>query len=295
MFSWITSPKLPDTVETQAFRSISGGPTLRISTINDRTHGMNLVPWEDILEIFPNAIYLRDANGIVMPARDSSQKRITPKSIKLQADVILEVVSSQDEPPTSARPEIITTTDEDDGNATQSPPPTGITGGRASSSSFPRGPTDLDTHRSTTSSRSSIRASSESAHAHTHTSKRSSESARKQSQEATPKARTTETPAPAPAGKDDDEDDWSPYQANSAANFLAHQTLTISGSSSTGHTHTYSPSTVNVGAEELGQQGIIASNDILRQEMIHRLELLSAEQEERLNLILAACRNRATR
>jgi hypothetical protein len=223
--------------------------------------------------------------------------RISPKSFKLQADVVLEVVSAHDEPPISARPENIITPDEDDDSAIQTPPTTGITGGRTSTSSFPRRSTDLDSCRSTTSSRSSIRASSESAHTHTHTHthtpKHSSESARKQSQEATPRARTTGTAAA--AGKDDDEDDWSPFQANSAANFPASQTPTIPGSSSTRHTHTYVSSKVNADAGGLGQHGIMASNEILRQEMIHRLELLSAEQEERLNLILTACRSRPPR
>ncbi|KAF9120340.1 hypothetical protein BGW39_011487, partial [Mortierella sp. 14UC] len=76
MFNWIKSPTLPDTIEAQAFRSISSenSPVLKINTINDRTNRMKLVPWEDILEIFPDAIYLRDANGIVMPARDHNQK-----------------------------------------------------------------------------------------------------------------------------------------------------------------------------------------------------------------------------
>ncbi|KAG9068370.1 hypothetical protein KI688_010638 [Linnemannia hyalina] len=154
MFNWIKSPTLPDTIETQAFRSISGGPILRINTLNDRTHRMKLVPWEDILELFPNAIYLRDANGIVMPARDNSSKRISPKSIKLQADVVLEVVSTHDEPPTSARPEIITSTAEDD-PVIQSMAGTGITGGRTSTSSVPRGSTDFDLARSASSARNS--------------------------------------------------------------------------------------------------------------------------------------------
>ncbi|KAF9993700.1 hypothetical protein BGZ80_001750 [Entomortierella chlamydospora] len=108
MFSWLYSLKLPDTIETQAFRSISGGLTVRIDVIHDQAHGMNLVPWDDILEIFPNAIYLRDANGIVMPARDFGKKRISPRSIELQAGVVLGVVSSYDPPPTIARPEDIT-------------------------------------------------------------------------------------------------------------------------------------------------------------------------------------------
>ncbi|KAF9089930.1 hypothetical protein BGX29_008478 [Mortierella sp. GBA35] len=75
MFNWLTSPVLPDEIEAQAFRSISCGPILHINSINDRTNRMKLVPWEDILEVFPNAVYLRDANGIVMPARDHLQLR----------------------------------------------------------------------------------------------------------------------------------------------------------------------------------------------------------------------------
>ncbi|KAF9146663.1 hypothetical protein BGX30_011855 [Mortierella sp. GBA39] len=295
MFNWIKSPTLPDTIETQAFRSISGGPILRINTLNDRTHRMKLVPWEDILELFPNAIYLRDANGIVMPARDNSSKRISPKSIKLQADVVLEVVSTRDEPPTSARPEIITSTAEDD-SVTQSMAGTGITGGRASTSSVPQGSTDFDLARSASSARSSIRASSESAHAHTYTPKQSLESAQNQAQDATPRPPIA---AATTSHKDEngDEDDWSPFQANSAATFPAPQTFTIPGPSTLTHTRPQAP-LLAIHIDEgrvLGQHGIMTPTDILRQEMVHRLELLSAEQEERLNLILTACRNRPPR
>ncbi|KAK5816954.1 hypothetical protein F5H01DRAFT_342115 [Linnemannia elongata] len=298
MFSWITSPTLPDKIETQAFRSISGGPILRINTLNDRTHRMKLVPWEDILELFPNAIYLRDANGIVMPARDSSSKRLSPKSFKLQPDVVLEVVSSHDEPPTSARPETIsTTTTEDDDSVVQPLAGTGITGGRTSTSSVPRGSTDFNLAQSTSSARtSSIRASSESApHTHTHTPKQSSESARNQAQDATP--RPPRLAATTSSSKDDDEDDWSPFQANSAATFPTPQTLTVPGPSTSMHTRPQAPlsATRTDEGRGLGQHGIMTPTDILRQEMIHRLELLSAEQEERLNLILTACRNRPSR
>ncbi|KAK3836445.1 MAG: hypothetical protein JOS17DRAFT_771959 [Linnemannia elongata] len=294
MFNWIKSPTLPDTIETQAFRSFSGGPILRINTLNDRTHRMKLVPWEDILELFPNAIYLRDANGIVMPARDSSSKRISPKSIKLQADVVLEVVSTHDQPPTSARPETITTTSEE-GSVIQSLAGTGITGGRTSISSVPRGSTDYDPPRSASSARTSIRASSESAQAHNHTPKQSSEFARIQAQDATPRPTI---PAATTSNEDDDDDDWSPFQANSAATFPAPQTLTIPGGPSTStHARPQAPlSATHIDeGRGLGQHGIMTPTDILRQEMIHRLELLSAEQEERLNLILTACRNRPTR
>ncbi|KAF9297971.1 hypothetical protein BGZ88_008437 [Linnemannia elongata] len=298
MFSWITSPTLPDKIETQAFRSISGGPILRINTLNDRTHRMKLVPWEDILELFPNAIYLRDANGIVMPARDSSSKRLSPKSFKLQPDVVLEVVSSYDEPPTSARPETIsTTTTEDDDSVVQSLAGTGITGGRTSTSSVPRGSTDFNLAQSTSSARTSnIRASSESApHTHTHTPKQSSESERNQAQDATP--RPPRLAATTSSSKDDDEDDWSPFQANSVATFPTQQTLTVPGPSTSIHTRPQAPlsATRTDEGRGLGQHGIMTPTDILRQEMIHRLELLSAEQEERLNLILTACRNRPSR
>ncbi|KAG0071748.1 hypothetical protein BGZ89_009622 [Linnemannia elongata] len=298
MFSWITSPTLPDKIETQAFRSISGGPILRINTLNDRTHRMKLVPWEDILELFPNAIYLRDANGIVMPARDSSSKRLSPKSFKLQPDVVLEVVSSLDEPPTSARPETIsTTTTEDDDSVIQSLAGTGITGGRTSTSSVPRGSTDFNLAQSTSSARtSSIRASSESApYTHTHTPKQSSESARNQAQDATP--RPPRLAATTSSNKDDDEDDWSPFQANSAVTFPTPQTLTVPGPSTSMHTRPQAPLSATRADEGRGlaQHGIMTPTDILRQEMIHRLELLSAEQEERLNLILTACRNRPSR
>ncbi|KAG0000333.1 hypothetical protein BGZ80_006386, partial [Entomortierella chlamydospora] len=47
MFNWLNS-QLPDTIETQ---SISGSLTVRINAINDRI------------------LYLRDAKGVVIPAR----------------------------------------------------------------------------------------------------------------------------------------------------------------------------------------------------------------------------------
>lgn len=76
MFNWLNSPQLPDKTETQSFQSISGGPILNIEALNDRTNKMQLIPWEDLLEIFPNAIYVRDKDGIVMPARDKSHRRL---------------------------------------------------------------------------------------------------------------------------------------------------------------------------------------------------------------------------
>ncbi|KAF9919729.1 hypothetical protein FBU30_010611 [Linnemannia zychae] len=268
MFSWIKSPELPDTIETQAFRSISGGPILRINTINDRTHRMKLVPWEDILEVFPNAIYLRDANGIVMPARDNMLKRITPKSIKLQPDVVLEVVSTQDVPPRNARPENIATPTDDNSNNTNN-------ANELSVSTIPRRSSEhpLDhyyhPHLPTTASpQSSIRASSESKHS----SKKSTESVRKHSHESAASHSNNH-------GQEED-DDWAPFQANSS-----------SGPSSS--THTIKPELVDSGSLLAGLTGI--SNELLRQEIIHRFELLSAEQEERLNVILQACRTRPPR
>ncbi|KAF9350694.1 hypothetical protein BGX26_011187 [Mortierella sp. AD094] len=211
MFSWLSSPQLPDTIETQAFRSISGGPTVRINVINDRIHRMKVVPWEDILEVFPNAIYLRDANGIVMPARDTTMKRISPRSIKLQADVVLEVVSSQDPPPATARPENITMTE-----------------GLASETSSVRH--SADEHQSkSASARNTI---------------------------------STTTSSMANGLAQEDESDWSPFQANSVS-------IPALPSSSSSDQKNY---------------------DLLRQEMIHRMELLTAEQEERLSVILSACR-----
>ncbi|KAF9112729.1 hypothetical protein BGX27_002904 [Mortierella sp. AM989] len=201
MFSWLNSPQLPDTIETQAFRSISGGPTVRINVINDRPHRLKLVPWEDILEVFPNAIYIRDANGIVLPARDVKMKRINPRSIKSQADVVLEVVSSQDPPPTSSRPDDVT---------------------------MIKDPTRLSTdeHQSvSTSARNSVC-----------------------------------TTASLTGGLSQENDsEWSPFQANSVSNPVS------SLSDKTNY-------------------------DLLRQEMIHRMELLTAEQEERLDAILSASR-----
>ncbi|KAG0378728.1 hypothetical protein BGX24_002960 [Mortierella sp. AD032] len=296
MFNWIKSPTLPDTIETQAFRSISSAdsPILKVSTINDRTNRMKLVPWEDILEIFPDAIYLRDADGIVMPARDHNQKRISPKSIKLQPDVVLEVISTQDIPPTSARPENITKTEDLEQQAsTATTATTGITGGvtggvtRGSGStprsSMTRGSTDIDPshHTSSRSRSSSVRASSEIAY--THTPKASSESARRQSRDATPTAATTKTTSANNSNDDYEEDDWSPFQANSAATFSV-------------HTHALAGSTTSDARVLLGHHGITTNdNTLLRQELIHRLELLSAEQEERLDIILKACRARPPR
>ncbi|KAF9175651.1 hypothetical protein BGX20_002619 [Mortierella sp. AD010] len=210
MFSWFYSLKLPDTIETQAFRSISGGPTIRIDAIHDQAHGMNLVPWEDILEIFPNAIYLRDTNGIVMPARDFGKKRISPRSIELQAGVVLEVVSSQDPPPTTIRPEDITIVK-------------GVVSGAPS------------TWHST------IEHQSKSANA------RDSASA---------------TASPITNGlAQEDESDWSPFQANIVP-------IPVPPSSLSSDQRNY---------------------ELFRQEMIHRMDLLTAEQEERLRVILSEC------
>ncbi|KAF8985803.1 hypothetical protein BGZ46_001771 [Entomortierella lignicola] len=202
MFGWLNSPQLPDTVDTQVFRSISGGPTLRINALNDRTNRVKVIPWEDILEVFPNAIYLRDANGIVMPARDSSMKR------QLQADVVLEVVSSQDPPPKTTRPENIEKTKDLTPNTTSTIP-------------------HSTTGHQTKSERSSL---------------------------------STTASSTLTGLAQEDESDWSPFQANSTSN----------------PAQSSSPDQKSL--------------ELLRQEMIHRMELLSAEQEERLNTILNACR-----
>ncbi|KAF8939233.1 hypothetical protein EDD21DRAFT_441291 [Dissophora ornata] len=217
MFNWINSPQLPDKIETQAFQSISGGPTLRINAIKDRTHKMKLIPWEDILEVFPNAIYLRDANGIVMPARDVASKRITPRSIKLQADVVLEVVSSQDIPPTSTRPANITKIEDLTSESSAVPSSTSPINRRSAEQDITLG----------------VRTSTLTA------------------------ASTTAATSNHHQQQGNDDSDWSPFQANS--------------SSSPG---------LNTSSEQ---------NEVLRQEMIHRLELMSAEQEERLDIILKAC------
>ncbi|KAG0272315.1 hypothetical protein BGZ95_011946 [Linnemannia exigua] len=283
MFNWIKSPTLPDTIETQAFRSISSAdsPILKISTINDRTNRMKLIPWEDILEIFPDAIYLRDANGIVMPARDHNQTRISPKSIKLQPDVVLEVVSTHDIPPTSALPENIIKTEDLKQQPSTATTTTGITGGVTGGSgstprpSMTRGSTDIDPshHTSSRSRSSSFRASSEIA----------PKASRKQSHDATPTAATARTNNGNNDDDDDDEDGWSPFQANSAATFSA-------------RAHALAGFTTTDAHILAGHHGTTTNdNTLLRQEMIHRLELLSAEQEERLNIILKACRARPPR
>ncbi|KAG0325161.1 hypothetical protein BGZ99_001002 [Dissophora globulifera] len=242
MFSWLNSPQLPDTIETQAFRSIAGGPTLRIGAINDRTHKMKLIPWEDILEVFPTAIYLRDANGIVMPARDGSSKRITPRSIKLQADVVLEVVSNEDIPPKSTRPDNITITKDLPPEHSES---------ALSTSPINRRSTDhtaaAAAQRTSTSTTGSV-----------HQTRKSVSSSSTAEIAAATAAKTPQL--------ENDESDWLPFQANSAP------PLAI-------------PSDT-VPSEQV---------EILRQEIVHRLELFSAEQEERLSIIIRACQNRPTR
>ncbi|KAG0351815.1 hypothetical protein BGZ54_003080 [Gamsiella multidivaricata] len=179
---------------------------------------MKLVPWEDILEVFPNAIYLRDANGIVMPARNNTFKRITPRSIKLQSDVVLEVVSAQDIPPASTRPANITKTEDLAKESSLLPAVTGSSSADRWSSEQEARNARIST--STTESNRGITGSSQQHQQH-----------------------------------DEAESDWSPFQANSAS------TSTSS-----------------------------AQTELLRQEMIHRMELLSAEQEERLDIVLKAYR-----
>ncbi|KAF9321940.1 hypothetical protein BG003_009258 [Podila horticola] len=213
MFNWLNSPQLPDKTETQSFQSISGGPILNIEALNDRTNKMQLIPWEDLLEIFPNAIYVRDKDGIVMPARDRSHKRIIPRSIKLRPDEVLQVVSSEDAPPKSTRSvlEPLSTSD-----ATEKLP-------SSSTSAAPRGSASI--RRST---ESNARTSTSSA-GHAHIAK-------------------------------DDDDEWSDFQTNSSPVPPGPKT----------------PAGLN-------------AESTLRQEIIHRFELLSAEQEERLQITLRTC------
>ncbi|KAG0047161.1 hypothetical protein BGZ83_007733 [Gryganskiella cystojenkinii] len=239
MFNWITSPQLPDTIDTQAFRSVAGqGPVLSINAINDRTHNMKLIPWEDILEVFPNAVYLLDASGIVLPARNSSSKRISPKSIKLQPDVVLQVVSSQDIPPRSTVPENIEKI-EKSVKGVDSLTSTSL------STSF-----DYQQQLSRPST-SSVRGSSE---IHAIAQGRLSSSSTTSHPEKTSGTTVTATA---------EDSDWSPFQANNASAFAASSSVPVAAS-----------------VEQL---------NMLRQEMIHRMELLSAEQEERMHILLKAC------
>ncbi|KAF9325910.1 hypothetical protein BG006_010630 [Podila minutissima] len=211
MFNWLNSPQLPDKTETQSFQAISGGPILNIEALNDRTNKMQLIPWEDLLEIFPNAIYVRDKDGIVMPARDRSHKRIIPRSIKLRPDEVLQVISSEDAPPKSTTSifEPLSKID-----ATEKHP---------SSATSARGSTERGT--------ANIR--------------RSTESNTRTSTSSTRHANTT---------KDDDE--WSDFQTNS--------------------------SPIPPRSNPAG----LSVESTLRQEIIHRFELFSAEQEERLQITL---------
>ncbi|KAG0363449.1 hypothetical protein BG005_000083 [Podila minutissima] len=219
MFNWLNSPQLPDKTETQSFQAISGGPILNIEALNDRTNKMQLIPWEDLLEIFPNAIYVRDKDGIVMPARDRSHKRIIPRSIKLRPDEVLQVVSSEDAPPKSTRSvlEPLSTIDATEKHSSS-----------ATSTSAVRGSTERGTAK--------IRKSTESSNARTSTS-------------STRHANTTK----------DDDDEWSDFQTNSSP----------------------IPPRPNPAG--------LSVESTLRQEIIHRFELLSAEQEERLQITLRTC------
>ncbi|KAG0086706.1 hypothetical protein BGZ93_011358 [Podila epicladia] len=218
MFNWLNSPQLPDKTETQSFQAISGGPILNIEALKDRTNKMQLIPWEDLLEIFPNAIYVRDKDGIVMPARDRSHKRIIPRSIKLRPDEVLQVVSSEDAPLKSTRSvlEPLSTS-----NATEKlPSPTTST---------------TTARRSTERGPASVR--------------RSIESNARTSTSSTRHANTTK----------DEDDEWSDFQTNSAP-------------------IPPRPNPTGLSAEST-----------LRQEIIHWFELLSAEQEERLQIIIRTC------
>ncbi|KAG0037798.1 hypothetical protein BGZ82_001805 [Podila clonocystis] len=212
MFNWLNSPQLPDKTETQSFQSISGGPILKVGALNDRTNKMQLIPWEDLLEIFPNAIYVRDKDGIVMPARDRSHKRIIPRSLKLRPDEVLQVVSSEDTPPKSTRSllEPLRTSD-----ATENPSSTTSAASRGSASI--RRSTESNTRTSTSSTR-----------------------------------RTN-------AAKVED-DEWSDFQTNSS-----------------------------VIPPESKAPARLNAESTLRQEIIHRFELLSAEQEERLQITIRTC------
>jgi len=251
MFNWIKSPQLPDTIETQSFRAVSGhGPILKINSLNDRTHSCKLIPWEDILEVFPNAVYIMNASGIVMPARDSAHRRITPKSIRLQPDVVLQVVSGQDLPPASTIPENIEkieklpVTGSGISTLADSLASTSLSSSTASATVSQR---QRQQSRSSISSASTTRASTES-HAPSQT--RLSSSSR------------TSNPEKISTSSATKDADWSPFQANNPSTFEVPSTST--------------PATVD-------------QLEILRQELTHRMELLSAEQEERLQILLRAC------
>jgi len=58
--------------ETQSFRLAGSLDIVEIPC--DKVHGEDIIYWDDIVEVFPNAQYLKKGNVIVKKLKDSNGK-----------------------------------------------------------------------------------------------------------------------------------------------------------------------------------------------------------------------------
>ncbi|KAF9428597.1 hypothetical protein BGZ94_001808 [Podila epigama] len=274
MFNWIKSPQLPEKDEVQAFQSIAGGPIYKIGALKDRTNNLQLIPWEDLLEIFPNAVYVRDKDGIVTPARDIQFQRIVPRSIKLRADEVLQVVSSTDPPPKSAvsNMEPLKSTD------TITDYPKGSLAG--SSSSPPTFTSSIPSSITTPHTPPPNRGSSEGRRVSSSTGYRGSTDSGRRFSSHTQHTHAHHDTSSHQQHSDGAEDEWSDFQANN--------TPPLPGVPSLG------ASTATATTAEISTAAAVAAATtemrMLRQDISHRFEMLNAEQEERFQLAMRACK-----
>ncbi|KAG0221090.1 hypothetical protein BGX31_010198, partial [Mortierella sp. GBA43] len=74
---------------TQSFR-LFGGTDIRV-LFCDQHEGQNVIYWEDILEVFPGARYVKDGNNVIKKLKGSGKES---HRIKHHPDIILDVVLS---------------------------------------------------------------------------------------------------------------------------------------------------------------------------------------------------------
>ncbi|KAK3817418.1 MAG: hypothetical protein J3Q66DRAFT_388015, partial [Benniella sp.] len=76
--------------ETQSFRLAGSSDIVEIPC--DKVHGEDIIYWDDIVEVFPNAQYLKKGNVIVKKMKDSNGKFMDPHCIKYHPGATLDVV-----------------------------------------------------------------------------------------------------------------------------------------------------------------------------------------------------------
>ncbi|KAF9279133.1 hypothetical protein BGZ88_000156 [Linnemannia elongata] len=86
-------------MEDGLLQSLQRGPSGRVVQVEAHYHsdsGQNIVLWDDILDLFPDATSVLNGNVAVSRARDASFRNVEPRCIRYQPGKVLEVVMAGD-------------------------------------------------------------------------------------------------------------------------------------------------------------------------------------------------------